>query len=159
MLARPRSEWAVGMAGAWCSLRVASRSCRVSRREAQRQNQTEATQRRDGLCVCVCDAPKGTESLSCGSVIVLSIPRPFRGPTCAGSMKYSNNSLANHTFDNTSGRVLAGGVLVVDGANRHPRPRRLHGRSLRDTHMVARGRWQARLAIRSMSAPSPERVV
>ena len=40
----------------------------------------------------------------------------------------------------------------MDGAIRHPWPQRLHGRSLRDTHMVGRGRGQARLAIRLMSA-------
>ena len=49
--------------------------------------------------------------------------------------------------------------LAVDGVNRHPRPRRLHRRSFRATHMVARRRWQARSAIASWSAPSPERVV
>ena len=36
-LARRRSDWAVGMAGPWCSSWVTSRSCRVSRREAQGQ--------------------------------------------------------------------------------------------------------------------------
>ena len=41
----------------------------------------------------------------------------------------------------------------MDGANRHPRPQRLHGRSLRGTRMVGRGRGQARLVIRLMSAP------
>ena len=45
----------------------------------------------------------------------------------------------------------------MDGANRHPRPRRLHGWSLRGTHMVERSRWQARLAIHDhMSAPWPD---
>ena len=37
VLARRCSEWAVGMAGPWCSSWVTSRSCRVSRREAQGQ--------------------------------------------------------------------------------------------------------------------------
>ena len=47
----------------------------------------------------------------------------------------------------------------MDGANRYPRPQRLHGRSLRGTHMVGRGRGQARLVIRLMSAPLAERLV
>ena len=45
----------------------------------------------------------------------------------------------------------------MDGANRHPQPRRLHERSFCGTHMVGRGRGQARLAIRSMSAPARRR--
>ena len=47
----------------------------------------------------------------------------------------------------------------MDGANRHPRPRRLHGWSLRGTHMVERDRWQARLAIRSYAGAMAGRLV
>ena len=47
-------------------------------------------------------------------------------------------------------------LLTVDGANRHPRPQRLQ---FRDAYIVERGRWQARLAIASWSAPSAERVL
>ena len=92
-------------------------------------------------------------------MIVLSIPRRFRGPTRADSIRNPNNELANHTFDTNGGRVPAGGVLSVDGAIRHPWPQRLHGRSLRGTHMVGCGRGQARLAIRLMSAQLAERLV
>ena len=57
-------------------------------------------------------------------MITLSIPRRLRGPTRADSMRNPDDELANRTFDTTGGRVPAGGVLsVVDGANRHPRPR------------------------------------
>ena len=104
-------------------------------------------------CVCVCDAPKGARSLSSGSVVVLSAPRRLQGPARAYSVAYSmthpNNQDAKHTFDLTGVKVPAGGVLVMDGANRHPRPRRLHGRWFRGTHMLERDRWQAGLAIRS----------
>ena len=92
-------------------------------------------------------------------MIVLSTPRRLRGPTRADSIRNPNNELANRTFDTNGGRVPAGGVLSVDGAIRHPWPQRLHGRSLRGTHMVGRGRGQARLAIRLMSAPLAERLV
>ena len=34
------------------------------------------------------------------------------------------NELANRTFDTAGGRLSVGGVLVVDGVNRHPRPPR-----------------------------------
>ena len=66
-------------------------------------------------------------------MIVLSIPRRLRGPTRPDSIRNPNDELANRTFDTTGGRVPAGGVLSVDGSNRHPRPQRLHGRSLRGT--------------------------
>ena len=90
VLARRRSEWAVGMAGPWCSSWVVSRSCRVSRREAQGQILTEATQRRDGLCVGIYDAPRGTGSILNGSMIVLSTPRRLRAPARAYSMTHPN---------------------------------------------------------------------
>ena len=92
-------------------------------------------------------------------MIALSIPRRLRGPTRAESIRNPNNELMNRTFDTTGGRVPAGGVLSVDGANRYPRPQRLPGRSLRGTHMAGRGRGQARLVIRLMSAPLAERLV
>ena len=57
-------------------------------------------------------------------MIILSTPRPLRGPTRADSMRNPNNELANRTFDTTGGRVSAGGVLSVDGFNRHLWPRR-----------------------------------
>ena len=107
----------------------------------------------------MCDAPRGTGLFLSGSMIVLSIPRRFRGPTRADSIRNPNNELANRTFDNRGGKVPAGGVLVVNGVNRHPRPRRLHGWSLRDTHMVERDRWQARLAIRSYAGAMAGRLV
>ena len=96
-----------------------------------------------------------------GSMIVLSIPRRHQGPTCAESIRNPNNELVNRTFDTTGGRVPvpAGGVLSVDGANKHPRPQRLPGRSLRGTRMVGRGRGHARLVIRLMLAPLAERLV
>ena len=94
-----------------------------------------------------------------GSMIVLSIPHRLRGPTRGDSIRNPNNELANRTFDTTGGRVSARGVLSVDGAIRSLWPQRLHGRSLRGTHMVGRGRGQARLAIRLMSAPLAERLV
>ena len=47
----------------------------------------------------------------------------------------------------------------MNGVNRHPRPRRLHGWSLRGTHMVERDRWQARLAIRSYAGAMAGRLV
>ena len=62
-------------------------------------------------------------------------------------------------FADTTGKVPAGGVLTVDGVNRHPRLRQLHGPSFRGTYMLERRRWQARSAIASWSAPLPERVV
>ena len=43
----------------------------------------EATQRRDGLCVGICDARRGTGSILSGSMIVLSIPRRLRAPVSA----------------------------------------------------------------------------
>ena len=89
---RARAVWAKGMAGLWCSSQVASRSRRVSRREAQGRIKTQATQPPDGLCVCVRDAPRGTGSILSGSMIVLSIPRRLRGPTRAGSMRSVNNN-------------------------------------------------------------------
>ena len=95
-------------------------------------------------------------------MIVLSIPRRLRWPTTRGdSIRNPNNELANRTFDTTGGRLPAGGVLFVGGVIRHPwpQPQRLHGRSLRGTHMVGRGRGQARLVIRLMSAPLAERLV
>ena len=51
-------------------------------------------------------------------MVVLSTPRRLRRPSRVDSMKNPNNELANHTFDNTGGKVLAKGVLIVDGANR-----------------------------------------
>ena len=116
--------WTKGMAGLWCSSRVASPSCCGPRRETHGQIYTTATQRCDGLCVCICDAPRGTGSILSGSMIVLSFPRRLRGRTRAASMINSNNTWVNRTSDTTGGRVPAGGVLVVDGVNRHPRPRR-----------------------------------
>ena len=76
------------------------------------------------LCVYIRDAPRGTGLFWGGSMIVLSIPHRLRGPTRAVSMRNPNNELANRTFDTTGCRVPAGGVLSVDGANRHLRPRR-----------------------------------
>ena len=58
----------------------------VPRREAQGQILTTATQRRDGLCVCICDAPRGTWLFLSGSMIIRSIPRRLRGPTRADSI-------------------------------------------------------------------------
>ena len=92
-------------------------------------------------------------------MIVLSTPRRFRGPTRADSITNPNNLLANRTFDNRGGKVPAGGVLVVNRANRNPRPRRLYGWSLRGTYMVERGRWQARLAIRPYAGAMAGRLV
>ena len=92
-------------------------------------------------------------------MMVLSIPRMLQGPTRADSIRNPNNELANRTFDTTGGKVSARGVLSVGGVSRHPRPQRLHGWSLRGFHMVGRGRGQARLAIRMMSAPLAERLV
>ena len=106
-------------------------------------------QPRDGLCVCVCDAPRGTGLILSGSMILLSTPRRLRAPTRAGSMRNVNKQFAKYTFDDRGGKVPAGGVLVVGGVNRHPRPRRLNGWSLRGTHMAERDRWQVRLAFRS----------
>ena len=55
-------------------------------------------------------------------------------------------------FADTTGKVSAGGVLTVDGINRHPRLRQLHGPSFRGTYMLERGRWQARSVIASSLA-------
>ena len=119
-------------------------SCRVRAMcHAERRRGKFKRKRRSGVMVCVgiCDAPRGTGSFLSGSMVVLSTPRPFRGPTRADSIRNPNNQLANRTFDDRGGKVPAGGVLVVNGANRHPRPRRLHRRSLRVTQMAERDRW------------------
>ena len=102
--------------------RVAFVSCATPRGAGTNLNDRDAAAY--GLCVCICDAPRGTGLFLSGSMIMLSIPRRLRGPTRAVSMRNPNNELANRTFDTTGGRVSAGGVLSVDGANRHPRPRR-----------------------------------
>ena len=62
-------------------------------------------------------------------------------------------------FADTTGKVSAGGVLTVDGVNRHPRLRQLYGPSFRGAYMLERRRWQARLAIRSMSEGEGEAAV
>ena len=85
-----RAVWAMGMAGLWCSSRIASRSRRVSRRETQGGIQTEATHRRGGLCVDIRVAPIGARSFSSGSVIVQSAPRRLRAPARAYSMAHPN---------------------------------------------------------------------
>ena len=51
------------------------------------------------------------------SMIVLSIPRRLRGPTCAGSIRNSNNELANRTFGTICGRAPAGGGVLASARN------------------------------------------
>ena len=65
------------------------------------------------MCFGICDAPRGTGSILSGPMIVLSTPRRLQGPIRADSMRNPKNELANHTFDNTGGKVPAGGILVA----------------------------------------------
>ena len=59
-------------------------------------------------------------------------------------------------FDDSSGKVPVGGVLTVYGANKHPRPRRLHGRSLRGT--LDGGGWSRMVqVIRGLGVPDGPR--
>ena len=60
VLARRRSEWAVGMAGPWCSSWVASRSCRESRREdsPRRDRPVSRLHSAPGVVVPVVDAER-----------------------------------------------------------------------------------------------------
>ena len=55
-------------------------------------------------------------------------------------IRYIQPFIREDTFADTSGKVPAGGVLAVDGANRHPWLWQLYGSSFRGTYMVERGR-------------------
>ena len=62
--------------------------------------------------------------------------------------------------DSMGGNKKWGDLLRYHDINENiSNPRRLYGWSLRGTHMVVRGRWQARLDIRPMPAPLAERLV
>ena len=89
---RPRSEWAVGMAGRWCSSRARARSCGVSRREAQGRLKHKPPQRRGRMWLGMWDAPRGTGSVFRRSMIALNVPRRLRRPNRAGSMRNVNNN-------------------------------------------------------------------
>ena len=89
---RPRSGWAVGMAGRWCSSRARARSCGVSRREAQGRLNHKPPQRRGGMWLGMWDAPRGTGSVFSCSMIVLNIPRRLRWPHRADSKRNVHNN-------------------------------------------------------------------
>ena len=149
-----------GMCGQWtcrgCGVRRARVLVRVvchAEIEAQWRLNHKPPQWRGGMCLGVCDAPRGTWPVS-SFMITLNVPRRLRWPNRAGSARTVNyNSIQPFVRARSTMPVarFQPGVFWQSGSercvNRHPGMRRQLQPPFRGTCTVEHGRWQARLAI------------